>query len=66
MTLEQIRDLLIHFGNFYTNSKGCVLVGESFSKINNDNQIDITNSKKSLDKLTSHFIVNIPFSITID
>jgi len=57
--------ILIHFGNYYTNSKGCILVGESFSHINNDNQTDITNSNKSLKKLASHFNPAIPFNITI-
>jgi len=66
MTLEQIKDLLIHFGNFYTNSKGCVLIGKNFKYINKDKQIDITSSKKSLKKLTSYFLPNIPFNITID
>ena len=57
--------ILIHSGNFYTNTKGCILVGESFAKINNDSQTDITNSKKSIALLTSFFIPEKEFIISI-
>ena len=57
--------ILIHAGNFYTNTKGCILVGNHFSYINADNQIDISNSKESLKILTTFFIPEIIFNITI-
>ncbi len=57
--------ILLHYGNFYTNSKGCILIGESFSHINADKQVDITNSRKSIVRLTSFFTPNQIFNITI-
>lgn len=57
--------ILIHYGNYYTNTKGCILVGSTFAKINNDNQIDVTNSCKSINKLTSYFTPNEVFEIII-
>ena len=57
--------ILLHYGNYYTNAKGCILVGKSFLHINNDSQIDITNSRKSIKHLTSFFTPNQIFNITI-
>jgi hypothetical protein len=44
-------DILFHHGNFRKNSKGCPLVGEKFRHIDEDNLIDITNSKNSMKRL---------------
>ena len=57
--------ILLHYGNFYTNTKGCILVGDSFAKINNDLQVDITNSRKSMQQLNLFFSTNQIFNITI-
>jgi len=57
--------ILIHAGNFYINTKGCILIGKHFTYINADNQIDISNSKESLKILISFFIPEIIFNITI-
>ena len=57
--------ILLHFGNYYTNTKGCILIGESFAHINKDSQIDITASRKAMKKLTSYFTPNQIFDITI-
>ena len=49
--------ILIHWGNYYTNTEGCILVGEYFVDINSDGQIDITNSRdtvKELKKATNY------------
>ena len=43
--------ILLHYGNYNRNTKGCILVGESFKKIDEDNYFDITNSKNSMIKL---------------
>jgi len=43
--------ILIHSGNFNTQTRGCILVGEKLSYINSDKNIDITNSKKTLAKI---------------
>lgn len=41
----------IHIGNFFTQIKGCVLVGEDYYDLNGDGLLDITNSKATLAKL---------------
>lgn len=43
--------ILIHAGNFYWNSTGCVLVGEDFGHLNKDGIPDLVNSKAMLKKL---------------
>ena len=43
--------ILIHNGNYYTDIRGCVLVGDDLMYLNNDNEIDVINSKKTLKKL---------------
>lgn len=43
--------ILIHSGNFHTDTLGCVLVGEDLGKINNDEQYDLLNSNKTMKKL---------------
>lgn len=46
------RDLiLIHNGNFTSQTEGCVLVGDGHTDINRDGIIDVTNSKATLKKL---------------
>jgi len=58
-------NILLHYGNFYTNTKGCILVGKSFANINNDSQIDISNSRQVIKQLASYFKPNQIFNITI-
>jgi len=43
--------ILIHNLNFNYQTKGCVGVGDDLAYINEDNDIDIVNSKKTLKKL---------------
>ncbi len=43
--------ILIHAGNFTSQILGCILVGVSYSDLNNDNIPDILNSRKTIDKL---------------
>jgi Family of unknown function (DUF5675) len=47
--------ILIHVGNYAAGSqvdtKGCILVGSGFDDINNDGNLDVVNSKDTLDKL---------------
>ncbi|MEO6901532.1 MAG: DUF5675 family protein [Bacteroidia bacterium] len=43
--------VLIHFGNYYTDILGCILVGDAFKDINHDGLKDVTNSKVTLKKL---------------
>lgn len=43
--------ILIHKGNYYTQIRGCVLVGEGLSDINSDGILDVTSSGVALGKL---------------
>jgi hypothetical protein len=45
------RYILIHSGNFYTDTRGCILVGSRFGEIDNDSSLDITASKRTLSNL---------------
>ena len=49
--------ILIHSGNFNTHTLGCVLVGE-LAYINDDDIVDVGNSKKTLKKLLKHIEFN--------
>jgi len=46
--------ILIHIGNFHHETKGCVLVGDSYEDINGDGHLDLLNSRKTLEKLLSY------------
>jgi hypothetical protein len=39
--------ILMHWGNYYTNTQGCILVGNDFADINKDGHQDITYSKNT-------------------
>ena len=43
--------ILIHSGNFYSHTLGCILVGSGYQDINQDNVRDIIESKNTLVKL---------------
>jgi len=43
--------ILIHSGNYTSNTLGCVLVGDSIKDINNDKTPDVTNSVKTMERL---------------
>ena len=43
--------ILIHHGNFYTDIKGCILVGNDIFDLNGDNELDVINSKESMRQL---------------
>ena len=45
------RYILIHQGNFYTDTRGCILVGSRFEQIDKDSILDITASKRTLANL---------------
>jgi hypothetical protein len=55
--------ILIHSGNYYTHTKGCILLGMTHDDINNDGYIDVSQSKSALSKLNkickNETIINI-------
>lgn len=46
-------EILIHRGNFYTDILGCILIGDSFTDINNDGYLDVRNSANTVNHLVS-------------
>lgn len=55
--------ILIHAGNYNSQTQGCILVGERFKDIDSDRLTDITNSKKTLNELLD--LLPSSFQITI-
>ena len=44
-------EILIHRGNFFYDILGCILVGENYYDIDGDGHVDVTNSRKTINKL---------------
>jgi len=55
--------ILIHQGNFYTQIRGCILVGQDLEDINKDGILDVTQSVFTMRKLNQ--ILPKEFSLTI-
>ncbi len=45
--------ILMHFGNYYTNTRGCILMGNDFADINKDGHIDVTSSVNTMKALVN-------------
>jgi hypothetical protein len=45
--------ILIHYGNFKDDTKGCILIGNGVSDINKDGLTDVTYSKDAMSQLNS-------------
>lgn len=45
--------ICIHRANYVSELRGCIAVGMSFSDMNKDKELDLTNSKVTLDKIIS-------------
>ena len=43
--------ILIHHGNFYSDIRGCILVGDSHTDIDGDGYRDVTNSVNTMKKI---------------
>lgn len=43
--------ILIHIGNYFTQIRGCILLGAGFSDINKDGHLDVYSSGKTLKRL---------------
>ena len=55
--------ILIHKGNYFTDIRGCILVGTGVSDINRDGQIDVTSSGVAMKELLK--IMPKEFTLTI-
>jgi len=51
LDVENRSMILIHNGNYYTNTLGCILVGSGLSDINKDGHKDVLNSTSTLEEL---------------
>lgn len=54
--VEDVKDrigILIHVGNYYTQIRGCILIGISLADINKDNEVDILNSKIAMEHFSA-------------
>ncbi|WP_375587480.1 DUF5675 family protein [Flagellimonas aurea] len=45
--------ILIHLGNYKTDTRGCILLGTRFSDIDKDGHLDVTNSRNTMARLLS-------------
>jgi len=52
MEVPNRAEILIHSGNYFTQTRGCILAGSSFEDINNDGNLDVVNSKATLTRLS--------------
>lgn len=55
--------ILIHSGNLYTHTLGCILVGKRFVDINDDGHPDITHSRQTLRQLRGLSVQEMPLIV---
>ena len=46
--------ILFHSGNFYQDTKGCIIPGLEFADLDGDGKLDVTNSKMALRNIMDH------------
>ena len=56
--------ILFHAGNYHSQIGGCILVGSGLEDINGDGYLDVTNSRKTLQKLVD--LAPEGFELTIE
>ena len=44
-------EILIHYGNYYQDTLGCILPGVGFADIDKDGWLDVTHSKDTIDRI---------------
>lgn len=57
-------EILIHVGNYKSDLLGCIAVGEAFKDINEDGNLDVINSRKTIESLHD-LLPDGTFNITI-
>ena len=63
LDVEERSLILIHAGNYYTQTEGCILVGFGMRDINGDNRYDTTDSRRFLNEML--YILPDEFNILI-
>lgn len=56
--------ILIHSGNYFTQTKGCVLLGFYHAHLNPDNELDCVNSREALRSLLA-LLPDYPVKLTV-
>jgi hypothetical protein len=64
LNVPQRSSILIHSGNYYTHTLGCILVGKDLTDLNKDGYADVTNSKLTLAKLVEILPDSFPLTIS--
>lgn len=49
--VEDRSEILVHVGNYHTDILGCILVGNEFRDINKDGQMDVLNSRNTMNEI---------------
>lgn len=67
--LHSVKDrnfILIHSGNYFTQTRGCILVGNGLKDINKDGYLDVLQSQKTLNKLIEILPIEFELEISIE
>ena len=56
--------ILIHLGNYHSNTSGCILVGSGHKHLDNDNCLDVIDSRLTMKKLVDIMPSNFDLTIT--
>lgn len=51
LDVENREYILIHKGNYYTDTRGCLIFGNNFADLNKDGYLDVTISTRTMAKL---------------
>ena len=66
MNVKDRTEVMIHIGNYYFDTEGCILPGVSFGDINSDGVNDVVDSRKALLKLQEFFPVGTTLKVIIN
>ena len=56
--------ILIHLGNYHRNTSGCILVGSEHKYLDNDNCLDVIDSRLTMQKIVDIMPSNFALTIT--
>lgn len=49
--VEGRKYILMHVGNYYNQTRGCVLIGQKFIDVNNDGHLDVVVSRQTINRM---------------